>query len=890
MPLGELIELRPQTPVKYQSGGSEFTQNPDGSEMVSLFGPQQDNPDWEQMAMGQMGGFSENLAENMAPSQRHRLAQDLCDFERVDLESRKDWMELVNSSLTLLGISKMDMSRLPFVGAAAMQHPILAECVTQFNANAIQEFFPPTGPVKGDPQGDVTDDLEDSSERAANYMNYYLTVEDVGYYADKDQMLFYLPIAGSAFVKGWQDPRSQMPQARYVKADDFIAPYFAKDLENCPRYAHRYQLEGHEIRKAMVNGEYIDLNLPRPGMEIENGEDSMEDLSDRRTRIIHQDDELFSILEYHIDLVLDAGLDDLAPEDRALPYIVVVDKTSFEILSVRRNWRQKDPKMKKRIWFAHYKFLPGLGFYGWGFMHVIGSLAEAISGSGRAILDSALLATVSGGFRAKDGVKKAGSIAVEPGKWKDIDASMDELAKTFYTPPVKEPSPALQQFFTSMVADARRFASLTEVLVGQADNKAPVGTTLALIEQSMKLFTAIHKRIFAAAREEFRMLRELIHDYSPDSQYPYQLNGKSQMAMKADFGDHTCFIPVADPNIISDIQRISLAQAVLELTEKSPELYGPQQKIEAHIRFLKALKVPDWQKIAPSMPTPTYMDPIGENQMMMTGRPVRAYPGQKHDAHNTIHQWQIEQARNTLPPDQFQHIYLSISSHMREHQALQMSEQVSAQMKQAHGVPLPPIDLYGPNKDEDPHVEMAISIVAAGMLPPISPAMPGSAAAMANGQQAPDPTQQEQQDIQASQAKVQAAIQAKQQESGAKITRDTQQFVADYHQKDQEHAQKLRHMEDEHRARMDQIDRETAASILRQHAEHRQSLNQDQDQHRQQVGNERVKHLSALSHGRDTHEQGLKHGRRSANESLLATRQRRRASPGARKSPTKKVA
>jgi hypothetical protein len=887
VPPGELIELRPQQPVKYSAGGSDFTKNPDGSELVSLFGAdnrQDGDPDWKGMAMGgnPQGAFSENLADNMSPSQRHRLAQILCEYERVDLDSRKDWEDMLNSSMTLLGLTKIDMSRLPFVGAAAMQHPILAECVTQFNSNAIQEFFPPTGPVKGDPQGDVTDDLEDMAERAANYMNYYLTVEDVGYYADKDQMLFYLPIAGSAFVKAWLDPRSQLPQARYVKSQDFIAPYFAKDLENCPRYAHRYELEGHEIRKGMQNGEYVDLNLPRPGMLEENAEESMEDIADRRTRQLHQDDELFAILEYHVDLSLDPGLDDIADAldtDMPLPYIAVVDKTSNELLALRRNWRQNDPKMKKRIWFAHYKFLPGLGFYGWGFMHIIGALAEAISGSGRAILDSALLATVSGGFRAKDGAKKVGSIAVEPGKWKDIDASMDELAKTFYTPPVKEPSPALTQFFTAMVADARRFASLTEVLVGQADNKAPVGTTLALIEQSMKLFTAIHKRIFAAAREEFRMLRELIHDYSPDKQYPYQLQGKAQMALKTDFGDSTSFVPVADPNIISDIQRISLAQAILELTEKSPDLYGPEQKIEAHIRFLKALKVPDWQKIAPSMPKPTYMDPIGENQMMMVGRPVRAYPGQKHDSHNMIHQWQIEQARNTLPPDQFQHIYLTIASHMREHQALMMSEQVSAQMKQGHGVPLPPIDIYGPNKDEDPHVEMAISIIAAGMLPPISPPMPGSAAAMANGQQAPDPTMQAQQDIQASQAKIQAAIQAKKQESGAKIERDTQQFVAQYHQNDQDHAQKLRHMEDEHRAKMHQIDQETAASILRQHAEHRQQQSQ-----------QRVTHLSALSHGRDTHEQTLKQGRRSANESLLATRQKRRASPGARKSPTRKVA
>lgn len=887
MPPSELIELKPQHPVNFSAGGADFTAHPDGSEMVSLFGPSDDNQiqGIQQGAFAQPHGgtFSENLAEAMSPSQRHYLADRLVEYHRVDIDSRKDWEALTRQGLVLLGVEKLDRNRLPFEGAACVQHPVIAEACVQFNSNAIEEFFPPTGPVKGDPLGDVTDEIEDSAERAAQYMNYYLTVVDTGYYADKDQSLFYLPIAGSLFSKVWLDPRDQLPRARYIKAEDFIAPYFARDLENCSRYAHQYQMSGGEIAKGMSLGEFIELDLPRPPTEDEEqGKQRIDDVADRRTRVLHEEDELFDILEYHIDLNLPEGVDDLDEGGLELPYIVICDKTSREILAVRRNWKETDAKKKKRVWFAHYKFLPGLGFYGWGFLHVIGSLAEAISGSVRAVLDSSLMATIQGGFRAKDGAKKGGSIAIEPGKWKDIDSSYEELSKTFYTPPSKEPSPALVKLFESMVADARRFASLTEVLVGQADNKAPVGTTLALIEQSMKLFTAVHKRIFAAAREEFRMLRELIHDFSPAPEYPYHLDGKSQQALKADFGDHVSFVPVADPNIISDVQRIALAQAVLELVQKSPQLYGPEQQVEAHTRFLKALKVPDWKKLAPTLPTPTYMDPVGENMLMMTGKPVRAYPGQRHDLHNLLHDRQDQIAQNTLPPDQYQAVHAALMSHIREHLALQQFEQVQAGMKAAHGIPLPPTDLYQPNQPQDPKIEMAVSMIAAQNLPPVPPPVPGSQASTQAGgpPSGQAPAQQEAQaQIAADQARTAGDIKNKQSLTQAQIQRETAAYVAKHKQAELEHAQRLRQAEEVHRQKLRSMDAEAGTSILREHAaklvDHR---------HRA------VEHRSALEQDRQVHEQTLRHGRQSNRESLLASKAKRTAARPVRKPLKKKAA
>jgi hypothetical protein len=873
VPPSELIELRPSQPVKFQAAGADFTQHPDGSEVVSLFGPEDENQiSGIQPAFHDASGhFAQNLAEFMSTSQRNYLAQRLTEYHRVDIDSRKDWESLTRQALTLLGIQKLDVSRLPFPGAASMQHPVIAEACVQFNSNAIEEFFPPTGPVKGDPLGDVTDEIEESAERAAQYLNYYLTTVDTGYYTDKDQSLFYLPIAGSLFSKAWLDPRDQLPRARYVKAEDFIAPYFARDLENCSRYCHQYQLTGGEIAKGMALGEFLDLQLPRPPLTADDQHEShrVDDIADRRTRSLHEEDELYDVLEYHIDLNLPQGVDELDDGGLELPYIVICDKTSQEVLAVRRNWKQTDENRKKRVWFAHYKFLPGLGFYGWGFLHVIGSLAESISGSGRAILDSSLMATVQGGFRAKDGVKKGGSVAIEPGKWKDIDSSYEELSKTFYTPPFKEPAPALFQFFKSMVEDARRFASITEVLVGQADNKAPVGTTLALIEQSMKLFTAVHKRIFVAAREEFRMLRELIHDFSPAPQYPYHLEGQAQTAMKADFGDHVSFVPVADPNIISDIQRIALAQAVLELVDKHPQLYGPEQMVEAHKRFLQALKVPDWKKLVPKLPQPTYIDPVGENMLMMTGKPVRAYPGQRHDLHNLLHDRQDQIAQNTLPPDQYQVVHAALMSHVREHLALQQYEQVSAGMKASHNVPLPPTDIYQDNQPLDPHVEMALSILAAQNLPPVPAPVPGSQASTQGGGppsgQAP-PQQEAQAQIAADQAKTQAAIANKGAETQAKIQRDTHTFVAEHKQREYEHEQKLRQLEEEHRHRMRQIDEETSASIMRKHA-----AESVVHKHKE------ITHISALQQDRQSHEQTLRHSRLSNRESLLASKAKRTA-------------
>jgi len=832
--LAEVIELYPQGPVTSRHGDAEFTLFPDGAEVVSLF---PGSPQSELAALStEQEGFAANLAERLTPSQRHGIAATLIEYSRVDLESRKSWEELTNSALRLLGIDRADPSQLPFPGAAGMQHPVLAEACVQFQAHAIEEFFPATGPVKGDLAGEATEDTQAQVQRAEDWMNFYLTVEDPDYYADTDQMLFYLPIVGSVFRKVWIDPRDGLPHARYIKAEDFIAPYFARDLKNCPRYAHRYSMTGAEIRRAMARGEFIDVDLPEPPTYADEGDGrSIEDRADRRQRVLHEDDELYDMLEYHIEFALPEGVDEHDDGMRDLSYIVTVDVSSQEILACRRNWREADTTAQKRIWFSHYKFLPGLGFYGWGFLHVIGQLCEAISGGVRAQLDSALMATVQGGFRGKDGIKKAGSVAIQPGKWQDVDASIDELSKTFFTPPFKEPSAALTNLIGALIVDARRFASITEVLTGGADNKGPVGTTIALIEQSMKLFTAIHKRIFAAAREEFRMLAELFHDFAPYDEYPYHLSGEAKTALRDDFDERVDFIPVADPNIISSVQRISMAQAVLELIKTDPQLYGPEERVEAHRRFLRALKVPDYEKLSPKLPKATYLDPIGENAMAMMGKMIRAFPAQLHDVHIAAHWRQIEIARNTLPSDQFEAIYTVLMAHIREHETLKMMALVSAQMQQTLGVPLPPTDIYGQNEDLPPELEMALSIAAAQALPPVPPPHPLSVA----GQQASEQQADQQQ----------AADDGadKDAETMARIERETAAFTAKQRQSELAHQQTLRHADERHRSEMAHMDEQAAADILRTNASARSKLLLDNQRERQKQREDGAKRKTANS-------------------------------------------
>jgi hypothetical protein len=752
-----LVEMSPEEKhISQQADGSRIIRNPDGS--ISIEG-EQAGP-----RIPVEGDFDENLCGYFTGGERQYVAEQLIEYARVDKESRKDWELKEERCLEMMGIKDIPAERDDSPGIHRIVHPMLAEACVQFQARAIAELYPASGPVKCAPIGKRTRQRLEQADRVETFMNYYLTSVDRGYFADTDQMLLYLPMAGSAFRKCSPDWRTGLPQLRYVKASDFVAPYSGLSLDTMPRYAHRYTMTGLDIQRSIDRGIFHDVNLFTPAIG-EARHSATADRADMRDLVMHEDDRLYNILEYHIEIPLTSPE---LPEDEdsyVLPYIILVEETNREILLMRRNWKQRDVNRMKRIWFSHYRFLPGLGFYGFGFPHVIGSLGRAASGAVNALLDSALMVNMQGGFRTKEGKGMAGELRLTPGVWKDVDMNYEEISKAFYTPPFKEPAPALFNLLDRLVAAGQRFASTTEVMVGEADNRGPVGTTVALIEESSRVYTAIHKRMHNSAGDEFGMLSEYIGEYMP-STYEYDYDDSTKQLLREDFDGRVDVMPVSDPNIYSSTQRIALAQAVVELQLQRPDLYGPQQVIVAHRRLLEAMRVPDIDEVAPTIETPKYLDPVSENGMMAVGKGVRAFEWQDHEAHLMIHMNFLQHQQAQLEPEQFQMLQAAMSAHMQQHRALHYRAQIAAQLQ----MEMPPLDESGmPQEIKDPAFERLLSRAMMQALPP-PPMTPEQQAQAGEGQAVIDKTQ--------------AAIKAKEMDALAKVERDTLSFVGEEKRKE----------------------------------------------------------------------------------------------------------
>lgn len=727
----------------------------------------------EEPRIPQAGEFDENLAERMETTSRKRIARRLIEYRNADKDSRKDWEEREQRALKLMGIIDIppeDPDASP--GAHQVVHPMLMEAAVQFNARAITEMFPPTGPVKGQVVGSITKEKDEQRERVVDFMNHYLTQIDEGYFADTDQMLLYLPLSGSAFRKTGQNWVTGLPELRYVKATNFIAPYAGTDLKTMPRYCHQYTMTGHDINRAKELGTFSEVDLIRPSMGTAEHSKTA-DTADLRLVSLHDDDELYDILEYHIDMVIEEDPLTLRKRDdsndtfrskQVFPYIVIVEQQNEEILMVRRNWRQGDKKFRKRMWFAHHKYLPGLGFYGFGLPHLIGSLGKAASGAVNGLLDSAMAANMQGGFKTREGraAGLAGELRLKHGLWQDVDATYEDLAKSFYTPDFKQPSPALFQLLEGLVASGQRFTGTTDAAVGDADNTGPVGTTLALIEQAGKPQSAIHKRLHASFGDEFKMLAEQIHDFMP-SKYVYERDeDQNKFILKQDFDGRVDVIPVSDPNIWSNTQRITQGQATIELQNSRPDIYPPSAVVEAHRRFLVAMKVPDVDAIAPSIETPKYLDPVSENGLMVVGKGVRAFEQQDHMGHMMVHENGLAFVRaKPMKPEELAQLETVYSSHIREHMALYYRGLVMAQA----GIQPPPLGPDGMPQELDPQMEMQITQAIMNKLPPPPP--PAEGPTGDNGEAA------------AVVAKTKAAIQAKQMESEASVARDEEAFISE---------------------------------------------------------------------------------------------------------------
>ena len=664
--------------------------------------------------------WNENLAGNLSEQERSQVADRLCEFLEIDEQARKMHFERMKDAIKLLGISSPDErdGQAPFEGASVVTHPLIAEAVTQFQARAIEELMPASGPVKAAVFGKATPERIEQGKRIEQYMNYQFTEQDEDHFWHTDQMLFYLGLSGTAFKKAMPDPVTKMIVSRFVKDHDFIVPYNAKSLSSAPRYCHRYAMWENDVRRAKENGTFLeDAREPDVGSNPENdgyGQDrtEFEDKADDRTPAAHYDDTVSTILEYHIDFRL--KWDD--KKDIAPPYIITVDKQAREVLAIRRNWRMEDETKKRRLWFSMYRYLPGIGFYGMGMLHIIGNLAKAAGGAMRALLDAAAFANFQGGFKAKGGTNLSGERRLQPGVWADVDATTEDLAKMFYTPPFKEPSPALAQMLELMVEEGRRYLTTTENMVGEASNTGPVGTTLALIEQGSKVFSAVHKRMHVSARREYKMLAELNFEFMPCEEYPYEVEGEDRMILRQDFDGRVDVVPVSDPNIWSSTQRIAQAQAAVELMTSDPELYSVNQRREAHRRLLSALKVQDVDKLLPEKKD-LRLDPVAENMNMMVGKAAMAYYEQDHDAHIAVHT-NFGQSMMAKNPDLVAELEPIMRAHLMEHHAFKYRQEVETSM----GMQLPPYDMHDEGEEHEelpPEMERQVAqAVAAKMQPP----------------------------------------------------------------------------------------------------------------------------------------------------------------------------
>ena len=574
----------------------------------------------------------DNLADLLPEEVLGRLGSDLYENYTQYKASRKDWEDGYTKGLDLLGFKYQTRSQ-PFTNASGATHPVLAEAVTQFQAHAYKELLPATGPVHTQIMGVVNKQKEDQATRVKNFMNYQLMNKMKEYEPEFDQLLFYLPLSGSAFKKVYYDELLDRAVSKFVPADDLIVPYTATSLEDAEAIVHVLKISENDLRKKQVSGFYRDVEIT-PGYsqetEVEKKERELE--GTRKTR----DEQMFTILEFHTNIDLE-GFEDKDMEQNPtgikLPYIVTLDSSSREVLSVRRNYKAEDPLKNKIEYFTHFKFLPGLGFYGFGLIHMIGGLSRTATNALRQLLDAGTFSNMPAGFKQRGIRVRDEAQSIQPGEFRDVDAPGGNIRDAFMPLPFKEPSATLLQLMGIVVQAGQRFAAIADMQVGDGNQQAAVGTTIALLERGSRVMSAIHKRLYVALKQEFTLLAEVFKTYLPP-EYPYDVVGGQRNIKVADFDDKIDILPVADPNIFSQSQRITLAQTELQLAMSNPQLHN---LYEAYRDMYTAIGVKDVNRILPPPQPPQPMDPAAENILAMTGKPFQAFKGQDHRAHITSH-------------------------------------------------------------------------------------------------------------------------------------------------------------------------------------------------------------------------------------------------------------
>jgi hypothetical protein len=658
------IEQVVEDTVETPAGETEVIENEDGSADIDF--------DPSQLMQGAAADHNANLANFLEENILGRMGSELYQNYQDYKNSRKDWETAYKQGLDLLGF-KYEQRTEPFQGASGATHPVLAEAVTQFQALAYKELLPADGPVRTQILGKPTPEKEQQSKRVKDFMNYQIMDQMKEYEPEFDTMLFHLPLAGSSFKKIYYDEIQARAVSKFVPADELVVPYSANSLDEAEAIVHVLKISENELRKQQVAGFYRDIEL-QPGddkeTEIEKKERELEGIS--KTNY----EDIFTILEYHVNLDIegfeDMGVDGL-PTGIKLPYIVTLEEGSREILSIKRNWEANDLKKNKVQYFVHFRFLPGLGFYGFGLIHMIGGLSRTATSALRQLLDAGTLSNLPAGFKQRGIRIRDDAQAIQPGEFRDVDAPGGNIKDSFMMLPFKEPSQTLLGLMGIVVQGAQRFASIADLQVGDGNQQAAVGTTVALLERGSRTMSAIHKRIYAALKQEFKLLARVFKLYLPQ-EYPYDVVGAERVIKQSDFDDRVDILPVADPNIFSQTQRISLAQTEMQLAASNPAIHN---QYEVYRNMYEALGVKDIDKILIRPQPPQPKDPALEHIDSLAGKPFQAFPGQDHRAHMTAHLnfMATNMARNAPV------VMASLEKNCFEHISLMSQEQVEVEMK-----------------------------------------------------------------------------------------------------------------------------------------------------------------------------------------------------------------
>ena len=670
----EELEGEEELSIAIENPESVSIETEDGG-MIIDFDPQKESPDSE---------FGSNLVEFIDDTELERIGSELISAYSTDKDSRKEWEETYTKGLDQLGL-KIEERTTPWAGACGVFHPMLSEAVIRFQSQAISEIFPAQGPVKTKIVGKVTGEKEEQSQRVQDYMNYLLTYEMSEYRTETEKMLFSLPLAGSAFRKVYYDPTLGRPCGIFVPSEDVVVNYGASDLETCERATHVMRKSSNDIRKMQVSGFYRDIELSDTQNSYTEVQEKYNELTGETNNDIY--DQRHTLLEMQVNLDLKGFEDenDGEPTGIQLPYVVTIDLSSGIILSIRRNYYEDDEQKRRRSHFVHYQYLPGLGFYGFGLIHMIGGLAKSATSVLRQLVDAGTLSNLPGGLKARGLRIKGDDTPIMPGEFRDVDVPGGAIKDNITFLPYKEPSATLYQLLGNIVEEGRRFASISDVKISDMSNEAPVGTTLALLERNMKVMSAVQARLHASMRKEFEILVTIIKDFGNPS-YPYETE-EGEDIKATDFDKRVDVFPVSDPNAATMAQRIMQYQAAFQLAQSAPEMYDLK---ELHRQMLQVLGIQDVDDIVPDVSEIPPVDPVSAVQNLINNKPVKAYDFQDHDAHiQTVASAQenpeiiglVEKSPNAPA------IMGAASSYVNDHLTMKFRKEVAEEM----GIELPPL-------------------------------------------------------------------------------------------------------------------------------------------------------------------------------------------------------